>query len=62
MLKNVVLPAPLGPMSETMLPRGMSKSTELTATRPPNRFVTFRARTRIWSSGTCPVNGVDPCS
>ena len=42
-----------------MLPRGMSKSTELTATRPPNRFVTLRARTRIWSSGTCPVSGVD---
>ena len=41
MLKNVVLPAPLGPMSETIAPRGMSKSTELTASRPPNRLVTF---------------------
>ena len=31
MLKKVVLPAPFGPMSETMDPRGMSKSTLLTA-------------------------------
>ena len=40
MLKNVVLPAPLGPISETIEPRGMSKSTLLTASRPPNRLVT----------------------
>ena len=40
MLKNVVLPAPFGPMSDTIEPRGMSKSTLLTASRPPNRLVT----------------------
>ena len=40
MLKKVVLPAPFGPMSDTMEPLGMSKSTLLTASNPPNRFVT----------------------
>ena len=45
MLKNVVLPAPLGPMSDTIEPRGMSKSTLLTASSPPNRLVTPRALT-----------------
>ena len=39
-LKNVVLPAPLGPMRLTIEPSGMSKSTARTATRPPNRLVT----------------------
>ncbi len=37
-LKNVVLPAPLGPISETMALCGTEKSTSLTATRPPNTF------------------------
>ena len=40
MLKNVVLPAPFGPIRLTMDRSGMSKSTEFTATRPPNRLVT----------------------
>ena len=40
MLKNVVLPAPFGPISDTIEPRGMSKSTALTAVSPPNRLVT----------------------
>src|SRR5690606_20815241 len=39
-LKNVVLPAPLGPMMLTMLPLGMAKLSWLTATRPPKRLVT----------------------
>jgi hypothetical protein len=38
MLKNVVLPAPFGPMRLTIAPRGMRKSTSSTATRPPNSF------------------------
>ena len=39
-LKNVVLPAPLGPMIATIDFFGTAKSTSLTATRPPKRFVT----------------------
>jgi hypothetical protein len=37
-LKNVVLPAPLGPMSETIPRSGTEKLTSLTATRPPKTF------------------------
>src|SRR5690242_14534 len=40
MLKNVVLPAPFGPISDTTLPRGTVNETLLTATRPPNTFRT----------------------
>jgi len=40
MLKSVVLPAPLGPMSETIDRSGISKEMSLTATRPPNSLVT----------------------
>ena len=36
MLKNVVLPAPFGPIRLTIEPRAIVKSTSLTATRPPN--------------------------
>src|SRR4051794_811932 len=42
-LKNVVLPAPLGPIRATIEPVGMAKSTSLTATRPPNSTRTWRA-------------------
>src|SRR5437899_2034556 len=38
-LKKVVLPAPLGPIRLTIAPRGMAKSTLLTATNPPKRMV-----------------------
>ena len=40
MLKNVVLPAPFGPMRLTIDFSGIVKSTLLTAMRPPNRLVT----------------------
>src|ERR671918_79229 len=40
MLKKVVLPAPFGPIRLTMLPCGMTKSTSLTARRPPNSLRT----------------------
>ena len=40
MLKNVVLPAPLGPMIETIERSGIENVTSLTATRPPNDFDT----------------------
>src|SRR5919112_2136417 len=43
MLKNVVLPAPLGPIRLTIECSGMSKSTSLTATRPPKTLVIPRA-------------------
>src|SRR5574341_1357956 len=42
-LKKVVFPAPFGPMMLTMVCSGISKSNELTATRPPKRLVTFLA-------------------
>ena len=48
MLKNVVLPAPLGPMRLTIEPSGMSKSTLRTATRPPKRLVIALARSTTW--------------
>src|SRR5918996_6500700 len=46
MLKKVVLPAPFGPIRLTMLPCGMSKSTSLTAIRPPNSLRTLLAWSR----------------
>ncbi len=39
-LKNVVLPAPLGPMSPTISPSCTFMLTSSTAVRPPNRIVT----------------------
>ena len=41
MLKNVVLPAPLGPMIETIDFSGRLNVTSLTAVRPPNCLVMF---------------------
>src|ERR687893_797784 len=53
MLKNVVFPAPLGPIRLTIDRSGMSKFTELTATRPPKTFVMPRASSRaLWPSGS----------
>ena len=43
MLKNVVLPAPFGPMRPTIAFWGITKSTSLTATRPPNSLRTLSA-------------------
>src|SRR3712207_6257246 len=43
MLKNVVLPAPFGPIRLTIECSGMSKSTSLTAMRPPKTLVIPRA-------------------
>ena len=42
MLKNVVLPAPLGPISPMMAPRGTTRSTSPRATTPPKRLATPR--------------------
>src|SRR5690242_20307388 len=38
-LKTVVLPAPLGPMTEKMAPRSTLRSSPSTARRPPKRTV-----------------------
>src|SRR5918994_3907231 len=43
MLKNVVLPAPFGPIRLTIEPVGIVKSMSLTATRPPNSLRTSTA-------------------
>ncbi len=40
MLKNVVFPAPFGPMIETIDFSGMSNETSLTAARPPKSLET----------------------
>src|SRR5258707_13374229 len=40
MLSSEVLPAPFGPMMETMRPMGMSIDTLSTAVTPPNRLPT----------------------
>ena len=40
MLKKVVLPAPFGPMIETIERRGIEKLTPSPASRPPNAFDT----------------------
>src|SRR6266568_8338703 len=44
MLNSVVFPAPFGPINDTMECCGTSNETSLTATRPPNIFVTCSAR------------------
>src|SRR6266516_7117884 len=49
MLKNVVLPAPFGPIRLTIEPSGTMKSTSLTATSPPN---SFRTPAAVRRSGT----------
>ena len=49
-LKNVVFPAPLGPMSPTISPAFTVAETSETATRPPKRFV-------MWSASSSAVIG-----
>src|SRR6185503_2607330 len=46
MLKKVVLPAPFGPISETIDPCGIVKSMLFVATRPPNSLRTVSATSR----------------
>src|SRR5215211_5869287 len=53
MLKNVVLPAPLGPIRLTIERAGMSKSTELTATSPPKSLLIPRA-SRMFATASSP--------
>ena len=59
-LKNVVLPAPLGPMSAVMAPRSTSKWSTSTAVRPPKRRV-MPSATRIGSGfGTPGRSSISP--
>src|SRR5471032_2755932 len=46
-LKNVVLPAPFGPMSPTISRSSTSSETSLSAVIPANVFVTPRASSRL---------------
>src|ERR687891_1182199 len=72
MLSTVVLPAPLGPMTDMISPRGTSKLTLVTACTPPNdleRSCSSRmapvfapgptplARPSAWAAGTAPAGG-----
>ena len=51
MLKNVVLPAPLGPMIDTIEPVGISIETPPTATSPPNSLTRLSARRIAGATG-----------
>ena len=64
MLKNVVLPAPLGPMIETIERRGMSKLTSSTATSPPKALLTDVAERTVppGSAGAAGRPGADVTS
>ena len=46
-LKNVVLPAPFGPMTARNSPASTVIETLSTATRLPNALVTFSTRSRV---------------
>lgn len=48
-LKNVVLPAPLGPMIALILPGSMVVLTSLTAARPPKRLVRWLISSMVTS-------------
>src|SRR5665213_430841 len=47
-LISVVLPAPLGPTSANTPVSGISRSSALTAVRPPKRTVSWRASSILW--------------
>src|SRR5713226_6397311 len=55
-LKNVVLPAPFGPMTECSEPSWTSNVTALTAVRAPNSFV----RASVLTRGISPCGGRRP--
>src|SRR4249919_748564 len=55
MLKNVVLPAPFGPIRLTIVRSGIVKSTSFTATRPPNSLRTPWAISRSATLGVISV-------
>src|SRR3954452_561634 len=54
-LKQVVLPAPFGPIRPRISPGRMSNETSSSATTPPNRIVTFRSASSA-SAGAATVS------
>src|SRR3954462_13362890 len=54
-LKQVVLPAPLGPMRAWMLPRCTLSATSFTATKPLNSFVSPRVSKIASSANPLPL-------
>jgi hypothetical protein len=56
-LKQVVLPAPFGPISAWMWPRRTLRLTSWTATKPANSFVSPRV-----SRMNSPLNQTSPCN
>ena len=56
MLNSVVFPAPFGPISDTIECCGTSNETSLTATSPPNAFVTCSARRTLTAAGGAGVS------
>src|SRR6266851_7965545 len=62
-LKNVLLPAPLGPMMARTSPLGTAKSTPLRAVSPPKRTVNFSVRkSGLARSGEALALAPDPAS
>src|SRR6188768_2753129 len=60
-LKSVVFPAPFGPMSAVMAPRGISRCSTSTAVRPPNVRRT-PSMTMIGSTFATPGTASPVCS
>ena len=58
-MKNVVLPAPLGPMIETIERSGISNETSLTATSPPKIFETDSVSSSVFAPLAPDVAGAD---
>src|SRR5687768_10594823 len=52
MLRRLVLPAPLGPMTDSTSPLGTSRLTWLTACTPPNDLETSRISTSALTTAT----------
>ena len=50
-LNSVVLPAPFGPITATIAPRGISSDTSRSACTPPNAMLTPRARSSASALG-----------
>src|SRR5436190_2246267 len=55
---DVVFPAPLGPSSPKIVPRGTARSRPATATNDPNRLITPSKRTAV-SPGALVEDGME---
>ncbi len=54
-LNRVLLPAPFGPMIDRISPAAAVKLTSLTATSPPNDFVTPSTASRLTGASSGPA-------